>query len=101
MASPDKPLEIHCPCCGSLVVVDRDTGAVLRFEEVRKSSGASFQELLKEVGESKKKIDSKLQQALKEQKQRESILEKKFREAVKKAEETPDEPLPPRPFDLD
>lgn len=100
MSKPDKPFDIHCPCCGALVVVDRDTGAILRFEELRKTSNASFQELLKEVGESKKKIDSKLQQALKEQKERESILEKKFREAVKKAE-TSDEPLPPKPFDLD
>ncbi len=99
-SSSDHPLEIHCPCCGALVVVDRESGAILRFEELRKGPGASFQDLLKEVGESKKKIDSKLQQALKEQKQRESILEKKFREAVKKAESS-DEPLPPKPFDLD
>ena len=94
-----KPFELNCPCCGALVVIDPDTRAILRFE-VPKKPLANFEEMLKEVGESKKKIESRLQRAMDEQARRDEILEKKFREAVKKAEST-DEPPPPKPFDLD
>jgi len=99
MPPPAKPIEINCPCCGALMVIDPDTRALLRFE-VPKKPMASFEEMLKEVGESKKKVESKLQRAMDEQARRDEILEKKFREAVKKAESS-DEPLPPKPFDLD
>lgn len=100
MAAPGKTLEIHCPCCGALVVIDPDTGATLRFEPPKKAAGATFEEMLKEVGESKKKTESKLQRAMEEQRKRDEILEKRFREAVRKAEST-DEPPPKNPLDLD
>src|SRR5678815_1593176 len=99
MTADAKPLEIHCPCCGALVVVDPETRAILRFEAPRKPL-ASFEEMLKEVGESKKKTESKLQRAMEEQARRDEILEKKFREAMKKAESSDEKP-PPKPFDLD
>jgi uncharacterized Zn finger protein (UPF0148 family) len=100
MAKESKSFELNCPCCGALIVIDPSTRAILRFEEPKRAPGASFEEMLKEVGESKKKTASKLQRALEQQKQREEILKKRFKEAVKKAEES-DEPPPPRPFDLD
>ncbi|HET6371737.1 MAG TPA: hypothetical protein VFG76_00375 [Candidatus Polarisedimenticolia bacterium] len=99
MAGEPKPFEINCPCCGALVVLDPATRAVLRFEAPKRPPGASFEEMLKEVGESKKKTESKLQRALEEQKQREEILEKRFREAIKKAETSTEKPI--KPFDLD
>ncbi len=90
--------EINCPCCGALMVIDAQTQSVLRHE-APKRVGASFEEMLKDVGESKKKTESKLARAMEEQRKRDQILEKKFREAVKKAE-TSDE-APPKPFDFD
>jgi uncharacterized Zn finger protein (UPF0148 family) len=98
MAADTKPFEINCPCCGALVVLDPDTRAVLRFEAPKKPL-ASFEEMLKEVGESKKKVESKLQRAMDEQQKRNEILEKKFREAMKKAESSDE--APPKPFDYD
>lgn len=92
--------ELNCPCCGALMIVDPATRVILRFEQPKKEI-ASFGELLKEVGESKKKSESKLQRALDEQTQRAEILRKKFKEALRKAEETPDEKPGPRPIDLD
>ncbi|MFQ5700766.1 MAG: hypothetical protein ACE5HU_02865 [Acidobacteriota bacterium] len=99
MADGPKNLEINCPCCGALVVIDPETQAILRFEEPKRTQGASFEQMLRDVDASKRKSASRLQRAFDEQRQRDSILQKKFREAVKKAEES-DEP-PPRPFDLD
>lgn len=92
--------ELNCPCCGALMVIDPQTRSILRFDQPKRPPGASFEEMLKDVGESRKKTESKLQRALDEQKQRNEILRKKFREAVRKAGES-DEPPPRRPFDLD
>ena len=100
MTDRSETYELNCPCCGALMIVDAATRAILRFEQPRKEV-ASFGELLKEVGESKKKTESKLQRALEEQRQRDEILKKKFREALRKAEENPDEKPVPRPIDLD
>ena len=99
MAEKSENIEINCPCCGAIVVIDPETRAILRFEELKKPT-ASFGELLKEVGESKKKSASKLKRALEEQRQRGEILDKKFKEAMRKAEET-EEPPPRNPMDLD
>src|SRR5215470_5430490 len=99
MAAEVRPFEINCPCCGALVVIDPATRAILRFE-VPKKPLASFEEMVKEVGESRKKTESKLQRAMEEQSRRDEILEKKFREAMKKAESSDEKP-PPKPFELD
>jgi len=90
--------ELNCPCCGALLVVDAQTRSILRHEAPKKVT-ASFEEILKDVGESKKKTESKLMRAMEEQRKRDEILEKKFREAVKKAETTDE--APPKPFDFD
>ncbi len=99
MGTGPENLELNCPCCGTLMVVDRATGALLRFEQPKKAI-ADFGDLLKEVGASRQKTESKLARALSEQKQREEILRKKFQEAVRKADESDDKPAP-RPIDLD
>ena len=98
MPPESRPFELNCPCCGALVVLDPATHAVLRFEAPKKAL-ASFEEMLKEVGESKKKTESKLQRAMEEQQNRDEILDKKFREALKKAEDV--KGPPPKPFDFD
>lgn len=97
---PRGPIDVHCPCCGALLVVDPDTRTILRHEPPPKAAAASFDEMLKEVKLAKQRRDSKLQRAMEEQDKREEILEKKFREAMKKAD-SDDEPPPPRPIDLD
>lgn len=98
MKDSSNPFEINCPCCGALVVVDPSTRAILRFEAPKKPL-PSFEEMLKEVGESKKKTESKLQRAMDEHQNRDEILDKKFKEALKKAETSKDPP--PKPFDYD
>ena len=99
MAAHTKPIELNCPCCGALLVVDPDTRALLRHEPPPKPAGASFEEMVKEVDLSKKRTESKLMRAMEEQGKRDEILEKKFREAIKKAESSPTPPH--KPFDND
>jgi len=93
-------LEIVCPCCDTLLVVDRETGAVLREERSTKREHKSLDEALGSVKAQKREAEHRLARAMEEAKHREEILERKFQEARRKAAENPDEP-PPRPFDGD
>lgn len=92
-------LKIVCPCCDTLLVVDADTGDILREERRTTREHKSFDEVLNQVKTQKKDAEAKLMRAVDENKRRHEILEKKFEEARKKAAES-DEP-PPRPFDGD
>ena len=92
-------LKITCPCCETLLVVDPDSGAILREERVVKRQHQTLDEALGHVQAQRKEAEDKLSRAMEENRNRAEILEKKFQEARKKANES-DEP-PPRPFDGD
>jgi hypothetical protein len=92
-------LEITCPCCETLLIVDPDSGSILREERVVKRQHQTLDEALGHVAAQRKEAEAKLSRAMEENRHRQEILEKKFQEARKKASES-DEP-PPRPFDGD
>ncbi len=94
-----KPLNITCPCCNTLLVIDPDTGTLLREEQRTKREFQSLDEALGQMKSKRKEAEEKLARALDENRNREEILEKKFEEARKKAATT--EGPPPRPFDND
>ncbi|MGQ4807780.1 hypothetical protein NKDENANG_01140 [Candidatus Entotheonellaceae bacterium PAL068K] len=97
-----EPKKMICPCCQATLVLDRETLAVLYYTEHRKKAGgASFDAALKELKEKEKQMRSRFQEAMTEEKQRRALLDKKFRELQKQAAENPDEPLLPRPFEID
>jgi hypothetical protein len=93
-------LNIVCPCCETRLVIDTDTGAILREDRVVKREHGSLDEAFGSVRAKKRDADERLEKAFSDAKHREEILEKKFQEARKKAAESPDV-KPPRPFDGD
>ena len=95
---PDT-IRVTCPCCETLLVVDPDTGTILREERKTRREHASLDDALGSLRSQKKEAAEKLARAMDEAKHRQEILEKKFEEARKKASES-DAP-PPRPFDND
>ncbi len=95
---PDN-FSIVCPCCETLLIVDPDSGAILREERVVKRQHQSLDEALSHVQAQRREAEAKLSRAMEESRHRKEILEKKFQEARRKANES-DEP-PPRPFDGD
>jgi uncharacterized Zn finger protein (UPF0148 family) len=95
---PDN-LKVVCPCCDTLLVVDPESGDVLREERRQPREHRSLDEALQQVRAQKQEAEAKLQRAVEDNRRRQEILEKKFEEARRKAAES-DEP-PPRPFDGD
>ena len=95
------PLDIRCPCCEARIVVDPDTGAILRFERPKEKGGrVSLEEAFRSEKERKKEAGARLAQAFGELQKKDEILEKRFQEALRKAKESPDE-KPLHPFDKD
>jgi uncharacterized Zn finger protein (UPF0148 family) len=93
-------LVVTCPCCGTVLHLDRETGAVLLEERPKKGPVKSFEEAARESSARQEQAKAQLARAMEEEKHKSEIMEKKFREAMKKAEDD-ETPLPPRPFDLD
>lgn len=102
MAETGK-LTVHCPDCGSDLVVDVATGQVLSHRRPKQApaGGRDLESLLKGLDEDRAKAEDVFQREVAAMKDRDRLLEEKFREALRRAEEEPDEGPPPRPFDLD
>ncbi len=92
-------VEVTCPCCGTELKVDAETGAILLEKRPKRSK--SFEEALAVEKQKEQQADSLFKKAVATVGSEKEILEKKLREAIKKAEEEKDKPLPPRPIDLD
>jgi hypothetical protein len=92
-----EALDVDCPCCGSRLKIDPETGAVV-WAEKKKEPAKSFDELLNKVSSQKSVLDEKFARSVHQNKNQKQILEKKFEEARKRAAERPDE-RPPNPFD--
>ena len=101
MTKPESdPLIITCPCCGTVLHLDRATGVLLLEERPKKGPLKTFEEAARENVTRQEQARAQLAKAMEETKHKDEILEKKFREALKKAEKD-ETPPPPRPFDLD
>ena len=101
--SETRKLTVRCPDCGSDLVIDAATGAVLSHRKAKQplAGGKDFDSLLKGLDEDKARAEDVFQREFAAHNDRDRILDEKFREAMRRAEEDPDQGPPPRPFDLD
>ena len=100
--TPSRKWTLLCPDCGSTLVVDAETGAVLAHRKAKEPSGAEkdFDALFADLDAQKARAEELFEREQAAFADRDRLLEEKFREAMKRAEEEPDLP-PKRPFDLD
>ncbi len=92
-----EALEVTCACCGALLKVDPETGAVV-WSEQKKAAPKDFDDLVHRVHEHKSELDEKFARSVQQNRHQKDILAKKFEEARKRASEDPNE-RPPNPFD--
>ena len=94
-----EKLTVICPCCETVLTIDKQTGAVLAHEEKAKKT-ASFDDLKSDLSRQKEQRENVFAQEMSSVKNRERLLEEKFQEALKRAD--PDKNLPfKNPLDLD
>jgi sulfate adenylyltransferase subunit 1 (EFTu-like GTPase family) len=92
-------LEITCPCCESLLVVDRLTGEILLHKKKDPKVGLSLEAMVANLDSQKSELEKKFDKNMESQKDRARILEERFKEAMKKAESSDEKYV--NPMDID
>ncbi len=98
-----RKLKIRCPGCEDQLVIDAATGEVLSHREKKRpvAGGKDFETLLSDLDKERAEAEEVFEREMGALKDRDRLLEEKFQEALKRAEESPEDEPPPRPFDLD
>jgi hypothetical protein len=92
-----EAIDATCPCCGALLKIDPETGAVI-WADPKKAPARDFDDLVNRVHSQKGLLDEKFARSVQQNKNQREILEKKFEEARKRAAADPTG-RPPNPFD--
>lgn len=91
--------EIHCPCCDSLIVIDRVSGEVLLHKQKEVRPGGSLEQMVAGLESQKSEAAKRFERQLESQKDRARILEEKFKEAMSRAEKSEEKWV--NPLDMD
>ena len=95
--------EIKCPCCNTILVIDRIDGKVIeeRRPILEQSSGDRFKDALIKSKQQKVTIEKKFKESEKAHKKRSESLQNIFNDSLKKVNESDDKLKPLTPFDYD
>jgi hypothetical protein len=100
MAKLKSELEVSCPCCQAILVIDTNLGRVISHREPDRGNKPELSEAQKILAREAERRESIFQQSVDAEKGRGDALSKRFEEALRQAKE---EPItkPMRDFDLD
>jgi len=100
MARLKSELELACPCCSAVLVIDTNLGRVIEFREPPSANRPELSEAQRILAEQAARREALFQQSVEDEKTRGDALSKRFEEALKEAKKEPiSKPL--RGFDLD
>jgi hypothetical protein len=100
MARLKSELEVLCPCCQSVLVIDLNLGRVVSHSEPDRGNKPELSDAQKILAEEAARREAIFQQSVDNEKTRGDALSRRFEEALKQARQ---EPItkPTRDFDLD
>ncbi|MBP7571422.1 MAG: hypothetical protein KBA95_15280 [Acidobacteria bacterium] len=101
MAKLKSEIEVSCPCCGALLVVDTNLQQVVSHKEPEREDKPDLDAAQKILAEEKARREAIFAQSVESQRTRGDALAKRFEEALRQAREEPVGPPPKRDFDLD
>lgn len=88
-----EPLVVPCPDCGSVLKIDRDTGAVLEHKAAANPNKLkSLEEAAQENARRKERAEDLFAATVEREKHRSEILEKTFKDALERAKNEPGKP---------
>jgi len=100
MARLKSELEVHCPCCQAILVVDTNLGRVISHKEPERGNKPELSEAQRILAAEEARREAIFQQSVDAEKTRGDSLSKRFDEALRQAREEP-VTKPMRDFDLD
>jgi hypothetical protein len=100
MAKLKSELEIQCPGCGTVMVIDTNLGRVLSHREPERGDKPELSDAHRILAAEAARREALFEQSVQSEKTRGDALARRFEEALKQAN---DEPVakPLRDFDLD
>ena len=101
MAKLKSELEVACPCCHAILVVDLNLGRVVSHKEPEREDKPDLDAAQRILAEEKARREAAFLQSVEAEKTRGDALSKRFEEALRQAREEPVGPPPKRGFDLD
>jgi hypothetical protein len=93
-------LEITCPCCQSILIVDTNLGRVVSHKEPERGNKPELSEAQRILAEEAARREAAFQQSVESERTRGDALSRRFEEALKQARNEP-VTKPTRDFDLD
>jgi hypothetical protein len=100
MAKLKSELEIQCPCCNALLVIDTNLGRVISHKAPERGDKPELTEATRILAEEATRREALFEQSFEAEKTRGDALSRRFEEALKQAKEEP-VTKPMRDFDLD
>jgi hypothetical protein len=100
MAKLKSEIELTCPCCHALLVVDTNLGRIISHKEPERGDKPELSEANRILAEEEARREAIFEKSVQAEKTRGDALAKRFEEALKQASQ---EPItkPTRDFDLD
>jgi hypothetical protein len=100
MARLKSELEVLCPCCQSVLVIDLNLGRIVSHSEPDRGNKPELSDAQRILAEEAARREAIFQQSVDAEKTRGDALSRRFEEALKQARQ---EPItkPTRDFDLD
>ena len=100
MAKLKSELEVTCPCCQAILIVDTNLGRVVSHREPDRGNKPELSDAQRIPAEEAARRESIFQQSVTAERGRGDALARRFEEALKQANQ---EPItkPTRDFDLD
>lgn len=100
MAKLKSEIEVQCPCCHALLVIDTNLGRVISHKEPERGDKPELNEAARILADEARRREALFEQSFENEKTRGDALARRFEEALKQAKEEPvSKPL--RDFDLD
>ena len=100
MAKLKSELELTCPCCNAVLVVDTNLGRIVSHHEPERGDKPELSEAQKILAAEAARREALFEQSFQNEKTRGDALSKRFEEALKEAEKEPVS-RPVRGFDYD
>jgi hypothetical protein len=100
MAKLKSEIEVQCPCCDALLVIDTNLGRVVSHRERERGDKPELSDAHRILAQQAARRDALFEQSVEAEKGRDDALSRRFEEALRQAGTEPvTKPL--RDFDLD
>ena len=87
MAKLKSELELTCPCCHAILVVDTNLGRIISHKEPERGDKPELNEAARILAEAAERREAMFQQSVEAEKTRGDALSKRFEEALRQAKQ--------------